>query len=73
MMVGGYSNRTRATQYNPTGKTRAYPNLQKKKIWAEAAEYFDEPGLSALVSMVALTNFFNRVNTTLRVQPGSWD
>ncbi len=30
---GGYSNRTRATQYNPTGKVRKYPNLQKKKIF----------------------------------------
>jgi alkylhydroperoxidase family enzyme len=26
----------------------------------------------ALVSMIALTNFFNRINTTLRVQPGAW-
>jgi len=32
-MVGGYSNKTRATQYNPTGMTRKYPNLQKKKIY----------------------------------------
>ena len=32
-MGGGYSNRTRATQYNPTGKRRRYPNLQKKKIY----------------------------------------
>lgn len=32
-MAGGYSNRTRATQYNPTGKKRKYPNLQKKKIF----------------------------------------
>ena len=30
---GGYSNRTRATQYNPIGKTRRYPNLQSKKIF----------------------------------------
>jgi len=30
---GGYSNRTRATQYNPTGKVRKYPNFQKKKIF----------------------------------------
>jgi large subunit ribosomal protein L28 len=30
---GGYSNRTRATQYNPIGKTRKYPNLQSKKIF----------------------------------------
>ncbi len=30
---GGYSNRTRATKFNPTGKTRKYPNLQKKKVY----------------------------------------
>ncbi|MCX6717014.1 MAG: bL28 family ribosomal protein [Candidatus Taylorbacteria bacterium] len=30
---GGYSNRTRATQYNPTGKVRKYPNLQKKRVY----------------------------------------
>jgi len=32
-MGGGYSNRTRATQFNPTGSTRRYANLQKKKIY----------------------------------------
>ena len=30
---GGYSNRTRATQYNPTGARRRFANLQKKKIF----------------------------------------
>ncbi|MCK5592355.1 MAG: 50S ribosomal protein L28 [Candidatus Pacebacteria bacterium] len=30
---GGYSNRVRATQFNPTGKRRRYANLQKKKIY----------------------------------------
>ena len=30
---GGYSNRTRATQFNPTGMARKYPNLQKKRIY----------------------------------------
>ncbi|MEK7627832.1 MAG: 50S ribosomal protein L28 [Patescibacteria group bacterium] len=30
---GGYSNRTRATQFNPTGKRRRHVNLQKKKIF----------------------------------------
>ncbi len=33
MMTGGYSNRTRATQFNPTGMVRKYPNLQKKRIY----------------------------------------
>jgi large subunit ribosomal protein L28 len=30
---GGYSNRTRATKFNPTGKKRKYLNLQKKKVF----------------------------------------
>ena len=33
LMGGGYSNRTRATQFNPTGMRRRYANLQKKKIY----------------------------------------
>lgn len=32
--VGGrYSNRTRATQFNPCGKARRFANLQKKKVF----------------------------------------
>jgi len=32
--IGGrYSNRTRATQFNPCGKTTRQPNLQKKRIF----------------------------------------
>jgi large subunit ribosomal protein L28 len=32
--IGGkYSNRTRATQFNPSGKTKRAPNLQKKRIF----------------------------------------
>lgn len=30
---GGYSNATRATQFNPTGKRRRYLNLQTKKVY----------------------------------------
>jgi len=30
---GGYSNRTRATQFNPTGPKRRQPNMQKKRIF----------------------------------------
>lgn len=30
---GGYSNRTRATQFNPTGNRRRQINLQEKKIF----------------------------------------
>ena len=30
---GGYSNRTRATKFNPTGKVRKQINMQKKKVF----------------------------------------
>jgi AhpD family alkylhydroperoxidase len=49
-----------------------HPDVVSDEIWARAAEHFDERALSALVSWIALTNFFNRVNTTLRVPPGTW-
>ncbi len=33
LVGGGYSNRTSATQFNPTGKVRRKANLQKRKIF----------------------------------------
>lgn len=33
IMAGGYSNRTRATKFNPTGMVRKYPNIQSKKVF----------------------------------------
>jgi large subunit ribosomal protein L28 len=32
-VAGGYSNRVRATQFNPTGKRKQRPNMQKKTIY----------------------------------------
>ena len=50
------------------------PGAVTDDIWAEAAKYYTERQLGALVLMVAMTNFFNRINTTLRVPPGTrWD
>ena len=37
---GGYSNKTRATQFNPTGKKRKYANLQKKRIFVPELKKF---------------------------------
>lgn len=46
--VGGrYSNRTRATQFNPCGKLRRKANLQKRKVFV--------PELDAFVSITAST------------------
>lgn len=40
-MAGGYSNVVRATKFNPTGKVRKYPNLQKKRVYVpELKKYF---------------------------------
>ena len=32
-MGGGYSTKVRATKFNPTGMTRKYANLQKKRVF----------------------------------------
>ncbi len=46
--IGGrYSNRTRATQFNPTGKVRRKANLQKRRI------YVAELGKSVLIDVSA--------------------
>jgi len=33
LVAGGYSNRTRATQFNPTGKVRKQLNFQNKRVY----------------------------------------
>jgi len=50
------------------------PGAVTDEIWQEAARHYDERQLNSLVLMVAITNFFNRINTTLRVPAGiRWD
>ena len=47
------------------------PGAVTDEIWAEAASHYNEQQLAALVLMVAITNFFNRLNTTFRVPAGT--
>jgi AhpD family alkylhydroperoxidase len=47
------------------------PGSVTDDIWAEAARHYDDKQLGALVLMVALSNFFNRINTTLRIPAGT--
>jgi AhpD family alkylhydroperoxidase len=50
------------------------PGAVTDEIWDAAAGHYDERQLGALVLMVAITNFFNRLNTTFRVPAGTrWD
>lgn len=36
-----------------------------------AADHYDEQGLAALILMIATTNFFNRINITIREPAGA--
>jgi AhpD family alkylhydroperoxidase len=47
------------------------PGAVTDEIWAQATNHFDESQLNGIVLMVATTNFFNRINTTLRVPAGT--
>jgi large subunit ribosomal protein L28 len=51
---GGYSNRTRATQYNPVGKTRRQLNLQKKSFYV--------PELKRTITLTVSTRAIKTIN-----------
>jgi len=51
---GGYSNRTRATQFNPTGMKRKYPNFQKKRIYV--------PELKKTITLTLSTRAIKTIN-----------
>ncbi|SEG77805.1 alkylhydroperoxidase AhpD family core domain-containing protein [Nonomuraea solani] len=40
------------------------------EIWNTATDHFDEKQLGAIILNIALTNFFNRINHTVREQAG---
>ncbi len=42
------------------------------EVWNEAAKYYDEQQLAALVLMIGVTNLFNRLNATTRQVAGEW-
>jgi AhpD family alkylhydroperoxidase len=47
------------------------PGAVTDEIWAEAAKHYEEGQLGALVLMVSISNFFNRINTAFRVPAGA--
>ena len=53
-VAGGYSNRTRATQFNPTGKTRRKANLQKKRVYV--------PELGKFITLTLSTKAIRTIN-----------
>ena len=51
---GGYSNATRATEFNPTGKRKRKPNLQSKKVFV--------PELNKAVKITVSTKGIRTIN-----------
>lgn len=47
LVGGGYSNRTRATQFNPTGKRRRRANISRKRIYVPELKKFITINVSA--------------------------
>jgi large subunit ribosomal protein L28 len=53
-VAGGYSNRVRATKFNPSGNTRKQPNLQKKRIFV--------PELNRSITLTLSTQGIKTIN-----------
>ena len=53
-VAGGYSNRVRATKFNPSGMKRKQPNFQKKRIFV--------PELNRVVTVTLSTQGLRTVN-----------
>ncbi|MBA3905675.1 MAG: carboxymuconolactone decarboxylase family protein [Pseudonocardiales bacterium] len=47
------------------------PDAVPDAIWDDAADHYDERGLAAIILMIAMTNFFNRINVTLKEPAGT--
>lgn len=51
-----------------------HPDAVSDEVWDEAASFFDERQLAALVLHIGTTNLFNRLNATTRqLAGGSWN
>lgn len=47
------------------------PDAVTDELWAELNAHHDEEAVAAIVLMVGLANFFNRINTTIREPAGA--
>ncbi len=66
-----YSDAERAALALTEAVTRAADHsgdLISDELWAEVTKYFDERQASGIILQIALLNFFNRINATVREQ-----
>ncbi|MGA5817315.1 carboxymuconolactone decarboxylase family protein [Kitasatospora sp. NPDC094028] len=69
-----FSDEERATLALTEAATRIADRSGKAvpdEIWDAAADHFSEEQLSAIILMISLTNFFNRINTTIEEPAGT--
>jgi alkylhydroperoxidase family enzyme len=43
------------------------------EAWANAAKHYDDEQLGALVAVIAMINFYNRVNVIVRLPAGDYE
>jgi AhpD family alkylhydroperoxidase len=48
------------------------PDPVPDEVWEEAARHFSEQELAGITLMIAMTNFWNRMNLTTRQITGEW-
>ncbi|MEX5708397.1 MULTISPECIES: carboxymuconolactone decarboxylase family protein [unclassified Parafrankia] len=47
------------------------PGQVTDELWDEARGHYDDKQLAAIILMIATTNFFNRINTTIKEPAGA--
>jgi AhpD family alkylhydroperoxidase len=47
------------------------PGAVTDELWEQATRHFDDRQLESIILMISITNFFNRINTTLKVPAGT--
>lgn len=47
------------------------PDPVPDEIWTAVTDFYDETELSAIILMIATTNFFNRINRTIKEPAGT--
>ncbi|HEU5005364.1 MAG TPA: carboxymuconolactone decarboxylase family protein [Jatrophihabitantaceae bacterium] len=59
------------TEYATRLADRVRPDAVPDEVWDAAADHYDEQQLGSIILMIAITNFFNRVNATIKAPAGT--
>ncbi|GLZ45657.1 alkyl hydroperoxide reductase AhpD [Actinomycetospora sp. NBRC 106375] len=68
----GFTDAERAALALAEASTLNAPGGVPDAVWDDAADEYDETALGAIVTQIALTTFFNRINVAVRQPVGAW-